>query len=158
MKGFFKQGRVAEQNTIEILLVCGREKDMDSTLRAIKRNNLASKIVVIKDGEKALKFIFATGEYSYRDVSDLPKLIILDLKLPKVDGMEVLRKIKSDERTKRVPVVILTSSNEECVIAESSKPRAEGYIVKPMEFDDFAKTVTDIGNCWMQTHKSLGTN
>ncbi len=148
---------MTEYNTTEILLVEDREEDIDFTLRALTTDHLASKIEVVKDGEKALQFMFATGEYSDRDVSDLPKLIILDLKLPKVDGLEVLRKIRLDKRTKLVPVVILTSSNEERDISESYELGANGYIVKPVKFDDFVKAVADIGNYWMLSHKPLGS-
>ena len=147
---------MTEHNNIEILLVEDREEDIDLTLKALKKDNFASKIKVVKDGEKALEYIFAKGEYSDRDVSDLPKLIILDLKLPKVDGLEVLRKIRFDDRTKLVPVVILTSSNEENDISESYELGADGYIVKPMRFDNFVKAVADIGNYWMLAHKPLG--
>ena len=147
---------MTEQNNIEILLVEDREEDIDLTLKALKKDNFASKIKVVKDGEKALEFIFAKGEYSDRDVSNLPKLIILDLKLPKVDGLEVLRKIKFDDRTKLVPVIILTSSNENSDICESYELGADGYIVKPMKFDNFIKAVADIGNYWMLAHKPLG--
>lgn len=148
---------MTEHNTTEVLLIEDREEDIYFTLRALTADHLASKIEVVKDGEKALEFMFATGEYSDRDVSDLPKLIILDLKLPKVDGLEVLRKIRLDKRTKHVPVVILTSSNEEKDISESYELGADGYIVKPVKFDDFVKAVADIGNYWMLSHKPLGS-
>ena len=149
---------MTEHNNIEILLVEDREEDIDLTLRALKKDHFVSKIKVIKDGEKALEFIFAKGEYSDRDVFDLPKLIILDLKLPKVDGLEVLRKIRLDKMTKLLPVVILTSSSEESDIYESYELGADGYIVKPVKFDNFVKAVADIGSYWMLSHKPLGSN
>jgi two-component system response regulator len=114
-------------------------------------------IAVLKDGEKALEYIFATGEYSDRDASDLPKLIILDLKLPKITGLEVLRKIRSNERTKYVPVVILSSSNEESDHSESYALGIEDYVVKPNNYDDFKKAIQDIVMHWMQMNNPTAT-
>lgn len=147
---------MTEHNNIEILLIEDREEDINITLRALTRDHLASKIEVVKDGEKALDFMFAKGEYSDRDVFDPPKLIILDLKLPKVDGLEVLRRIRFDERTQHVHVVILTSSIEESDVCESYELGVDGYIIKPVNFDNFVKAVADIGNYWMLMHKPLG--
>ena len=136
-------------NEVEILLVEDNPSDVELTLRALKKHNLANDVHVVKDGAEALEFIFATGAYADRDINNPPKLILLDLKLPKVDGLEVLRKIKSDERTKVIPVVILTSSREEKDIVESYKLGVNSYITKPVNFDKFVKTVQDLGFYWL---------
>jgi len=141
------------QQTVEILLVEDREEEIEFTMRALQKLNLADKAKVIKDGEEAIRFIFATGEYSERNVSDLPKLIILDLKLPTAGGLEILRKIRSDERTNLAIVVMLTSSEEDCDLYESYKLRANSYIVKPVDFDEFMKVVSRVGYYWLQLNE-----
>ena len=123
-------------NGVEILLVEDNPSDIELTLRALKRNNLTDNVYVVKDGAEALDFIFATGDYTERDIDNRPKVILLDLKLPKVDGLEVLRRVKSDERTKVIPVVVLTSLREEKDIMESYKLGVNSYIVKPVDFDN----------------------
>jgi two-component system response regulator len=134
---------------IEILLVEDNPTDIELTLRALKKRNLANKVHVVKDGAEALEFIFGTGTYAERDINHIPKVILLDLKLPKVDGLEVLRKVKSDERTKVIPVVVLTSSKEERDMVESYKLGANSYITKPVDFDKFAQTVSEMGFYWL---------
>jgi CheY-like chemotaxis protein len=123
-------------NGVEILLVEDNPGDIHLTLRALKRNNLADNVYVVKDGAEALDFILATGDYTERDIDNRPKVILLDLKLPKVDGLEILRRVKSDERTKVIPVVVLTSSREDKDLVESYKLGVNSYIVKPVDFDN----------------------
>jgi CheY-like chemotaxis protein len=134
---------------IEILLVEDNPNDVELTLRALKKNNLTNKVHVVKDGAEALDYIFATGAYANRDINHHPRVILLDLKLPKVDGLEVLRRLKSDERTKVIPVVVLTSSKEERDLVESYKLGANSYIAKPVDFDSFVKAVAELGLYWL---------
>ena len=140
-------------NEIEILLVEDNPNDVEMTLRALKKHNLANKVHVVKDGAEALDYVFATGIYAERNIDDHPKVILLDLKLPKVDGMEVLRRIRADERTKCIPVVVLTSSQEERDIVESYKLGVNSYIVKPVDFDKFLSTVQELGLYWLLLNK-----
>jgi len=141
------------QSEVEILLVEDNPHDVELTLRALKKNNLANSVHVVKDGAEALEFIFGTGAYAERDINKTPKVILLDLKLPKVDGLEVLRKIKSDERTRVIPVVVLTSSQEERDIVESYRLGVNSYITKPVDFDKFVKTVAEMGFYWLLVNK-----
>lgn len=136
-------------NEVEILLVEDNLNDSEMTIRALKKNNLANKLVHVQDGAQALDFIFAQGIYAGRSMENGPKVILLDLKMPKVNGLEVLAKIKADERTKKIPVVILTSSKEDPDIKECYRLGANSYVVKPVEFDDFMKAITDLGLYWM---------
>jgi two-component system response regulator len=136
-------------NEVEILLVEDNPSDVELTLRALKKRNLANKVHVVRDGAEALEFIFSTGTYAERDINHMPKVILLDLKLPKVDGLEVLRIVKSDERTKVIPVVVLTSSKEESDLVESYRLGANSYITKPVDFDKFAQTVSEMGLYWL---------
>ena len=140
--------------TIEILLVEDNATDAELTMRALKKHNLANNLIWVKDGAEALDFIFATGSYAERKVNEIPKVILLDLRLPKVDGLEVLRKVKSDDRTKMIPVVVLTSSQEEKDIIETYKLGVNSYISKPVEFESFVKTVSDLGFYWVLMNKS----
>jgi two-component system response regulator len=138
---------------VEILLVEDNPNDAELALRALKKNNLANKIHLVKDGAEALEFIFATGAYAGRNMGNKPKVIFLDLKLPKVDGLEVLRKVKSDERTRSIPIVVLTSSHEERDVVESYKFGVNSYIVKPVDFDKFIHAVAELGMYWMLLNK-----
>ncbi len=136
-------------NIIEILLVEDNPDDAELAISSLKKNNLANKVHLVEDGEEALAFLFAKGEYSERNIEEKPKLILLDLKLPKIDGMEVLQMIKSDEKMKTIPVVILTSSREESDIIKSYKIGVNSYIVKPVDFEKFTKSVSDLGLYWL---------
>lgn len=130
-------------NIVEILLVEDNMDDAGLTIRALKKYNLANHLLHLRDGEEALNYIYSAS------INTLPKLILLDLKMPKVDGLEVLRKIKADEEKKTIPVVILTSSKEEQDIIKSYKLGVNAYIVKPVEFDSFMKAVAELGLFWL---------
>jgi len=138
---------------IEVLLVEDNPDDAALTIRALKKHNLANKLVHLKNGAEALDFIFGTGEYAGKAADDMPKVILLDLKMPKVNGLEVLARLKSDPATKTTPVVILTSSAEDPDIRKCYELGANSYIVKPVEFDNFSKTVADLGFYWMVLNK-----
>lgn len=138
---------------VEVLIVEDNEEDAELTLRALKKHHLANNVVHLIDGEQALDFIFARGNYSGRTVSQMPKVILLDLKMPKVSGLEVLEAVKSDPRTKVIPVVILTSSEEDPDVKRSYELGANSYIVKPVEFDNFSRTVADLGLYWMAVNR-----
>ena len=134
---------------VEILLVEDNPNDAELAIRTLKKSNLANKLLWVKDGAEALDFIFATGAYSSRNVVNGPKVILLDLRLPKVDGMEVLRRIKGDARTACIPVVVLTSSKEDRDVVESYKLGVNSFISKPVGFEEFAKTVSELGFYWL---------
>jgi CheY-like chemotaxis protein len=142
-----------EVKEVEILLVEDNPTDAELTIRALTKNNLANKLVWVKDGAEALDFLFATGAYTGRSVTCSPKVVLLDLRLPKVDGMEVLRRIKEDERTRAIPVVVLTSSKEDKDIAESYKLGVNSFISKPVGFEEFSKTVSDLGFYWLLVNR-----
>jgi len=139
---------------IEILLVEDNSSDAELTIRALKKNNLANKVVHIDNGASALDYIFGTGDYANRDVNSLPKIILLDLNMPKVGGIEVLSKIKSDERTKNIPVIVLTSSKEDPDIQKCYELGVNSYVVKPVEFEAFIKTVSTLGIYWMMLNQN----
>ncbi len=134
---------------VEVLLVEDNPTDAELCIRALKKSNLANKLVWVKDGAEALDFIFAKGAYCGRTGMSVPKVILLDLRLPKVDGMEVLRQIKGDPRSRTIPVVVLTSSKEDRDVAQSYQLGVNSFISKPVEFDDFAKTVSELGLYWL---------
>jgi CheY-like chemotaxis protein len=136
-------------NPVEILLVEDNPNDLELALHALKRNHLANHIEVVRDGADALDFIFCTGAYAHRHVEDQPRVILLDLKLPKVDGMEVLQRIKGDPRTRSIPVVMLTSSREERDVVESYELGVNSYIVKPVDFEQFTEAVRGLGMYWL---------
>lgn len=123
--------------------------DVELTICALKKQNLANNLIHLKNGAEALDFIFARGSYSTRDSEKFPKVILLDLKMPKVNGLEVLHKIREDERTRKIPVVVLTSSKEDPDIEACYKLGVNSYIVKPVEFNDFSKAVSDLGFYWL---------
>ena len=134
---------------VEILLVEDNPADAELATRALKKNNLANKLVWVKDGAEALDLLFGKGNYAGREQNNVPHVILLDLRLPKVDGLEVLRIIKNDERTKYIPVVVLTSSKEDRDVAESYKLGVNSYISKPVAFEAFARTVAELGMYWL---------
>jgi two-component system, response regulator len=136
------------QRPIEILLVEDNPDDMELTLHSLRKENLANNIHVVRDGEEALEFLFSESTHSERSLESL-KLILLDLKLPKVNGMEVLRRIKEDERTKSIPVVILTSSKEERDLVKGYGLGVNSYIQKPVDFDQFRETIKSVGLYWL---------
>ena len=132
-----------------ILLVEDNPDDEALTLRALKKSHIGNEIFVVRDGAEALDFLFCTGAYAHRDKREMPHLILLDLKLPKVDGLEVLRRIRADERTRLLAVVILTSSNEEQDLLEGYKKGANSYIRKPVDFNQFAEAIHQLGLYWL---------
>jgi two-component system, response regulator len=134
---------------VEILLVEDNPNDVELTVRALKKHNLANSVQVVHDGSEAIDFVFAKGAYEDRKTKEAPSVILLDLKLPKVDGLEVLRAIRSDERTRFIPVVVLTSSREEQDIIESYRLGVNSYIVKPVSFDKFVEMVRELGFYWL---------
>ncbi|MBK7993946.1 MAG: response regulator [Blastocatellia bacterium] len=136
-------------NDVEILLVEDNPQDLELTIRALRKANLANHIQVARDGEEAIEFIFCEGPYSNSKIEDKPKVILLDLKLPKIDGLEVLERIKNDERTKDIPVVVLTSSREQKDVIESYQLGVNSYIVKPVSFDQFIESVRNLGMYWL---------
>jgi len=138
-----------KNNMVEILLVEDNQQDLDLALRALRKANLANRIHVARDGEEALQFVFCEGPYADRAFGNGPKVILLDLKLPKVDGLEVLQRIKGDARTKAIPVVILTSSKEQNDVVESYNLGVNSYIVKPVNFELFSEAVQKLGMYWM---------
>ncbi|HMF73683.1 MAG TPA: response regulator [Flavitalea sp.] len=143
-----------KNSEVEILLIEDNPYEAELTIRSLKKNNLANKLLHIDDGADALDYIFSKGKYE-DNVSLLQlKLILLDLKLPRVDGLEILRQVKSNEQTKLIPVVMLTSSKEETDIIESHRLGVNSYIVKPVNFDSFAKAVADLGLYWMILNQS----
>lgn len=134
---------------IEILLVEDNPSDVELALHAFQQNHLSNRIQVARDGQEALEFLFSEGPYADRQNADRPRVILLDLKLPKLDGLEVLRKIKADPRTRQIPVVMLTSSTEERDIVESYNLGVNSYIVKPVDFEQFTEAVRQLGLYWM---------
>jgi two-component system, response regulator len=136
-------------NTTDIVLVEDNPRDAELALRALKKRNLADKLVWVRDGAAALEFIFGAGTDGNREVCHRPKVILLDLKLPKVDGLEVLRRLKAHEEAKTIPVVVLTSSREERDIVQSYKLGVNSYIVKPVNFDNFSEAVAQLGMYWL---------
>lgn len=134
---------------VEILLVEDNPNDVELALHALAKHHLANRIQVVRDGAEALEFVFCTGAYAQRAIENGPKMILLDLKLPKVDGLEVLRHIKADPRTRTIPVVVLTSSREEPDIAESYRLGVNSYIVKPVNFEQFTEAVRQLGLYWL---------
>jgi two-component system response regulator len=140
---------MSENNAVEILIVEDTPEDLELALRALRKANLANHIHIARDGAEAMEFLFAEGAHKGRKIEDGPKVILLDLKLPKVDGMEVLRRVKSDPRTRTIPVVVLTSSKEQKDVVESYQLGVNSYIVKPVNFERFVAAVQDLGMYWL---------
>jgi len=141
-------------NKVEILLVEDNPHDAELTIRALKRINLANSLIHVEDGSEALDFIFANGAFADRQVENRPRVILLDIKMPKIDGIEVLRQIKSNDTTKTIPVVIMTSSKEEQDIITSYNLGVNSYVVKPVDFEGFAKAVSELGLYWLITNQA----
>ncbi len=144
---------MADPKGVEILLVEDNPHDAELTILALRKENLANSVYHVKDGAEALAFMFATGAYSDRTAADLPKMVLLDLKVPKVGGLEVLKRFKSDERTKMIPVIVLTSSKQERDIVDSYSLGVNSYIVKPVQFDKFHEAVKQVGLYWLLVNK-----
>lgn len=138
---------------IDILLAEDNVNDSELTLRALRKNNIGNNVVHVKDGAEALDYLFCSGQYAHRQ-NFMPKLILLDLKMPKVSGLEVLKIIRKNERTKNIPVVVLTSSNQDKDIIESYNLGVNSYIVKPVEFNLYTHTVAELGQYWMQLNRT----
>ena len=134
---------------LEILLVEDNPNDAELAIRALKKRNLANNLIHVEDGQAALDFLFCTGAYEGRDASHLPKVVLLDLKLPKVNGIEVLRQLRAEPRTKLLPVVVLTSSREERDVIETYELGANSFIVKPVDFENFSEAVSHLGMYWL---------
>ena len=137
---------------VEILLVEDSPEDAEMTMRALRKRNLANHVHWVKDGEEALEYLFCSGRYAGRDIMQPPRLVLLDIKMPKVDGIEVLRRVKGSH-LKQIPVVVMTSSNEERDVLESYRLGVNSYIVKPLQFADFLDTVSNIGLYWVLTNR-----
>jgi len=134
---------------VEILLVEDNANDAELALYALKKHHIANHVEIVRDGAEALDYVFCTGTYALRRIEDVPKVVLLDLKLPKVDGLEVLQRIKSDPHTRLIPVVVLTSSQEERDIVESYQLGVNSYIVKPVDFEQFVEAVRQLGLYWV---------
>ncbi len=144
------------EDAVELLLVEDNPADVELTIHALTSNNITNSVRVIRDGAEALDYIFCKGPYAGRNISDRPNVILLDLKLPLVDGLEVLRQIKQSPETQSIPVVVLTSSREERDIVESYKLGVNSYIVKPVDFEQFAKAIADLGLYWAVLNQPPG--
>jgi len=131
------------------LLVEDNPDDVDLNLRALKKNKILNRVIVARDGAEALDYLFGTGAYAGRDLSEMPQVVLLDLKLPKIDGLEVLQRLRADDRTKLLPVVIMTSSNEDRDLIESYRLGANSYVRKPVDFTEFAEAVRQLGLYWL---------
>lgn len=138
-----------QTNGVEILLVEDNPRDAEIALRALKAHKLANHVVHVKDGQEALDWLFGVGHFAGRDVNHRPKVVLLDLKLPKVDGIEVLRAVRADPRTHRLPVVVLTSSREEQDVVRTYDLGVNSYIVKPVDFENFSAAVAEAGHYWL---------
>lgn len=134
---------------VDILLVEDNPQDAELTIRALRKSNLANQLIAVEDGAEALDFIFCRGKYGDREIGHTPRVVLLDLKLPKVNGLEVLRALKQDERTRTIPVVVVTSSREDPDIKTAYALGANSYVVKPVDFDAFAEAVSSLGLYWL---------
>ena len=146
-----------EANVVELLLVEDNPQYLELALRALRKANLANRIHVARDGAEALEFIFCEGAFAARHLADGPKVVLLDLKLPKIDGLEVLKRLKGDPRTALLPVVVLTSSREQSDLVESYRLGVNSYIVKPVNFERFAAAVRDLGMYWLLLNQAPDT-
>jgi two-component system, response regulator len=144
-----------ESSSVEILLVEDNPQDLELAQRALRKANLTNRIQIARDGEEALQYIFCEGPHAARDITSGPQLILLDLKLPKVSGLEVLSRIKADPRVRMIPIVVLTSSKEQSDVVESYRLGVNSYIVKPVDFESFAKAVQELGFYWLLLNQPL---
>lgn len=142
-------------NAVEILIVEDDPHDAELTVRALKKNNLANNVFVAEDGEEALDFFFCRGKFESRSFQNPPKVVLLDLKLPKVSGLEVLKRVKEDKRTTHIPIVIVTSSREEPDMKEAYELGVNSYVVKPVDFDMFVSAMSSLGMYWLLVNQSL---
>lgn len=144
-----------ENSEIEILLIEDNKNDAELTIRALRKNNICNSLVHLKDGAMALDFLFGKGAFAGRNINHKPRIILLDLKMPKIDGLEVLKRIKEDAFTKMIPVVMLTSSREHPDIEKAYAMGANSYIVKPVDIDGFMKSITEMGMYWLNLNQNL---
>lgn len=142
-------------NAVEILLVEDNPHDTELILRALRKNKLSRNVLIVTDGVEALDFFFCRGKFEKRDISNPPKVVLLDLKLPKVSGIEVLKAVKADKRTARIPIVILTSSNQEADKQEAYDSGANSYVVKPIDFEQFINSISSLGLYWLLVNEPL---
>jgi two-component system response regulator len=145
---------MADYEQVDILLVEDNTHDAEMALRSLRKHNIGNQLHWVKDGAEALDFLFGTGAYAGRAAAQPPRLVLLDIKMPKIDGIEVLRRMKADERTRGVPVVIMTSSDEERDMMESYRLGVNSYVVKPVLFDALAETVAKIGMYWLLVNRT----
>lgn len=148
---------MSEQTDADIVLVEDNPNDAEITIRSLKKHHLANKLVWLKDGVEALDYLLARNDYAHRDMNNLPRVVFLDLKLPKIDGTEVLAEIRKNEITKKLPVVVLTSSKEEQDVMNTYDLGVNSYIVKPVEFENFAKAIAEVGFYWLITNTAPST-
>jgi CheY-like chemotaxis protein len=139
---------------VDILLVEDNPDDAALVQRALKKHNLGNNLIHLTDGEQALEYLFGTGKFEGREIANKPKVILLDLKMPKIDGLQVLKAIREDPRTKPIPVVIMTSSREEKDIADTYTSGVNAYVVKPVDFANFSRAVADLGMFWLLVNES----
>ena len=144
---------MSETTEVDILLVEDNPRDVEMALRALRKHNLTNRVAVTRDGAEALEFLFGTGAYAARANEPLPKVVFLDLKMPKVSGIEVLQKLRAEPRTRTLPVVVMTASEEERDITATYDLGINSYVVKPMDFSQFAKVVADLGFYWVFTNR-----
>jgi two-component system, response regulator len=142
-------------SAVQILIVEDNPRDAEFTVRALRKNNLANDVVIAHDGDEAIDFLFCRGKYSQRSFLHPPKVVLLDLKLPKVSGLEVLRIVKEDVRTRNIPIVVVSSSREEPDVKEAYNLGVNSYVVKPVDFDDFVKAVSSLGLYWLLVNEQI---
>jgi two-component system response regulator len=143
-----------DESVVDILLIEDNPQDAELTIRALRKHNITNKLIVLEDGAEALDFIFCRGKYTQREITNHPKIVLLDLKLPKVNGLEVLRAIKADERTRKIQVVMVTSSRQDPDMKTAYENGANSYVVKPLDFNSFVESMSQLGLYWLLVNKS----